>query len=573
MKIQGCCLIYYKKEGDDNELGSIDLSSAEYVRPVDRGAECVLFELSTRGSNESKSRLYVFQTESNADLRKWLGVMTGVREGTRDIKESEQKNKILAETPLRFRIYHEKGFLAFGKYINDEVKLLYCRMLKSAALSASNGSEGSSNSKDMDDCVEDVILDDNDSDLNEFKLSHHISAARAVHVYLEDFVLEFRKKPSAQTISPSNMSSVVALPRYDILGIFMTEVNNVLAYYLLPVISSESREIAESSLFDLHNAIDWLTKYQSALKKCYCPVPVPPPPANASPNGLVDATDNEAYFKALSPYVNPIFDCIPSLCYRYVSGSSDGSLEGATTHLVDHCLKVWNSFIKSPEEMLQRHLDNSFYTHAPTGQFWHNFIRTSIILTFIFYFSDMWESMHQHLSLATSTKSAVLHVMIVDKIVNALSHISYVVDDYISNLDALAASSPNNRESITNKNGLQNTTGATGEFHNLITIRREWLFYYNGALGNAEWKEIELELLCALANDMALHIEQIIKVVESIEIPEIRAKIDELFDSATMSLVKSGQTCLKRLSRILCLDIDEQLNQVSQFMIMMFVMN
>ena len=77
----------------------------------------------------------------------------------------------------------------------------------------------------------------------------------------------------------------------------------------------------------------------------------------------------------------PLLSHLPQLCEWYISGSP--GRDGAASHLNEHCLKVWNALIANPADMLQRHNDGSFYTHAPT---------------------DIWEALHQHLSLALSTE-------------------------------------------------------------------------------------------------------------------------------------------------------------------------
>lgn len=77
-----------------------------------------------------------------------------------------------------------------------------------------------------------------------------------------------------------------------------------------------------------------------------------------------------------------------------------------------------------------------------------------------------------------------------------------------------------------------------------------------------ELAEFELEFLCALANDNALHIEEVISVVDNFELEEIRLKMDELFDPVTVNLVKCGQSCLRRLSTLICTDVQEQIGIV-----------
>lgn len=198
-------------------------------------------------------------------------------------------------------------------------------------------------------------------------------------------------------------------------------------------------------------------------------------------------------------------------------------------------MKVWQSVVNNPEEMLQRHQKGHFYTHAPI---------------------DMWEAINQHISLATSTRSKVLHVMVAEKIVTTLHDVFSKIIEYIQTLDTS---------------------------------------------NNPELREIELEYICAFANDTALHIEDMMELIETftigmdvcivdviiiipiiiiiiiittitililnsisashlllssvIIIAEIRDKIDEIFDPLTSLLVSLGQTCLKRLASLVLNDV------------------
>jgi len=115
-------------------------------------------------------------------------------------------------------------------------------------------------------------------------------------------------------------------------------------------------------------------------------------------------------------------------------------------------MKVWQSVVNNPEEMLQRHQKGHFYTHAPI---------------------DMWEAINQHISLATSTRSKVLHVMVAEKIVTTLHDVFSKIIEYIQTLDTS---------------------------------------------NNPELREIELEYICAFANDTALHIEDMMELIETFTI-------------------------------------------------------
>ena len=68
-------------------------------------------------------------------------------------------------------------------------------------------------------------------------------------------------------------------------------------------------------------------------------------------------------------------------------------------------------------------------------------------------------------------------------------------------------------------------------------------------------REIELEYISALANDTALHIEEVIELIDTFTIAEIRERIDDIFDPLTTLLVQCGQTCLKRLAGLVMSDV------------------
>lgn len=119
-------------------------------------------------------------------------------------------------------------------------------------------------------------------------------------------------------------------------------------------------------------------------------------------------------------------------------------------------------FVANPSEQLQRNsATGTFYTHAPT---------------------DIWELLHHHLSLATATSSPILSYLIASAIVDEL-------------------------EVIINR-----TTTYVTQMHQPDEDKD----------APASYREVEMELLCALANDIALHFEQVQMVIEKFGIEEIR---------------------------------------------------
>ena len=61
----------------------------------------------------------------------------------------------------------------------------------------------------------------------------------------------------------------------------------------------------------------------------------------------------------------------------------------------------------------------------------HTYCWTLLLYIYI----DMWEAINQHVSLATSTKSPVLHVMIAEKVVVSLSQVFNSIITYVQTLD------------------------------------------------------------------------------------------------------------------------------------------
>ncbi len=111
----------------------------------------------------------------------------------------------------------------------------------------------------------------------------------------------------------------------------------------------------------------------------------------------------------------------------------------------------------------------------------------------------MWEAINQHVALATATNSPILHVLIAEKVVTSLTDVFNNIITYVQTLDTS---------------------------------------------DDPELQGIELEYISALANDTALHIEEVIELIDTFTISEIRERIDEIFDPLTTLLVQCGQVCV-----------------------------
>ena len=194
-----------------------------------------------------------------------------------------------------------------------------------------------------------------------------------------------------------------------------------------------------------------------------------------------------------------IFESLPDLCKRYIDGNSDAGVQGTADILVDQCTRVWQELVKNPTDMMRMNeQDGSFYTEMPTL---------------------VWRSLHSHAHLAQAAGSTLLHVMVAAKIAAALVGMTRRTTNYVESLDEIID-------------------------------------------GDSELKEIELEYLCALANDIATHIEEVIALVDGFRNAEVRERVNDNFDYVTEKLVSSGQACLKRIIVVILTDVKDQLDEI-----------
>jgi hypothetical protein len=449
VRVEGLSLKYYKDNDGkfEKSLGSIDLSKAEFVRPLSEDEVCLLFEVHDEGD-----KTYKFQSATHKEMLHWVASVEKLIEAYKSKIQQEFERKLAEETPLRIKWFDEEGEEYWLREIGADLNSMYPDPAS----------------------TEDTLT-----------IRQHLDCANEVVGYLTDFVPEVQRCDRRPA-------------RFDILAMMLTIVNNFLGQRLCTFlsISDETEERSQlvefANLGDLHAILDWLTRYQSTLKGIRCPVlnakdPIP------SPATTILST------KYLTPKQCILFDAIPGICRLYAYGGSLGAKGGASVHLYDHCVKVWNNCIASPEEMLQRRNDGTFFTHTPV---------------------DMWEAINMHISLATSTRSPILHVMMADKVVAALNDVFDMIIQFIKTVD-----------SSTLETGL---------------------------------KDVELEFFCALANDTALHIEEVVNLIDQFDYDEIRTKIDDIFEPLTTTLVNCGQACLKRLSRMVMQDIQALLDEVFQ---------
>jgi len=426
VRVKGSYIKYYKTEtdGDNDCQGSISIEQISWVRVFDSSIDCKMFEL------QEEDRIYVFQANTPSEMKNWIGCIEKARNTLKVAAEKSIQERILAETPPRILLYDKEGQAAYLQFIRKQIEEIY-------------------------------PIDNDDS----MPLFSHITCMKGSIVLLKEIIAETKKT------SFSNA-------RYDILAVFMEELNYTLSERMFSVLQSDSIQLNAASLSDMHALIVCISNYQRMLIKIYCPVP-------PDVRGRVNYCG--------------VFDRMHVICNRYVSGNSTGE-GGAASHLIDHCVNVWENILKKPDSMIDQHKDNSFFTHAPI---------------------DTWDALNQHLSLATETKSPILYAMIAKKIGAALSHVYEIITTFIMNY-GIDSKSPH---------------------ANILD-------------------GIQIEFMCAVANDVAAHIEEIVNVVDNFEMDEIRPQINELFDSVTINIVKCGQETLKKITSFIMNDLHEQFDLI-----------
>ena len=446
VRLTGHILKYYKTDSaDEKELGSANMLTAEFVRTFDSSSSCTVFEV------QDDDRVYIFQAQTHSEMQRWMSNLLQARSVVQAAHASEIQSKVIADTPLRIRCFDESGEEEF--VVNITYDLI------------------------------DIYPERESPEYKLLSLRQHVMCASDLSEYLREFVVETQKT----SLRPA---------RYDVLAVMLREVNAALVDRMDPILSCLSEEgaaihelLEQALLGDIHCLIDWLTKYQISLRAIVCPV--------------VATTTTNNY--RLSPKSCILFDYLSDLCHIYMYGGTDGSGEGAAAHLYDHCYKVWESVLRNPEEMLQKHQNGTFYTHSPIA---------------------IWEAINQHISLAMSTQSSILHVMVADKVVSSLNPL---VNNIIEFVDKLSSTSSCNER---------------------------------GGGGGEQLKEIELEFISALANDTAIHIEEVVELIGTFGLDEIRDRIDEIFDPLTTNLVNCGQACLNRLAKLVMLDVHGLLDEI-----------
>lgn len=196
-----------------------------------------------------------------------------------------------------------------------------------------------------------------------------------------------------------------------------------------------------------------------------------------------------------------VFDRLPDICDRYVNGSHIAK-KGTPEYFEGAVHHLITNCTKVVDNFLSQPSE-SVQKHE-NGSFYTNAP------------VELWILLNQHLQLAADTDCPILQVMIANKVCSAMNRVVASVSDFISRLDS----------------------------------------------AQPEVRKIELELLTALANDNALHIEEICVLISSFKNEDIRNKIDSIYERVIVDLVGCGQKCLRRLVNTVLADIATSLKLV-----------
>jgi hypothetical protein len=584
-------LRYYKTETDaldyKNALSAVDLSACEFVRPYDTHDDCKMFELGDGGGGDSdrmtegdssknnnsnisgsnaetavpgrsrKERVYLFAAPSVEERIRWVEVLAKTIEDLENNNNASSSAKMMMEDikpakPAIVELYDSEGKDALLDSVKQKLEDLYpphwaAEEVAGEAEAAAAVIDGGGDKEEGNPFGGDMGAQHPSSSApvpslpsadGAVPLSKHNAGARAIMSYLGTVLRDVKKTKERAA-------------RYDIMALVVDAVNRFLDLrLLLATMEGPAGSLEMASTADVYQLITVLTSHQQTLAKIYCPVRdrtrarstvggnnqeddthTDHDRARSSSGGAggrdtrttrhtsdnrgsVGTDVDEAIISQGSAWCTvatnsagidvyrfhcEIFDILPTMCKRYIEGNRQHNIAGTADVLIEHCTKVWKELVKNPAEMIRNNdQDGSFYTEMPTL---------------------VWRALHSHAHLAQAAGSDLLHVMVAAKIAAALVDMTKRTDMYVENITEIID-------------------------------------------GDEELKEVEMEYMCALANDIATNIEEVIALVDGFHIAEVKEKVNDKFDYVTEKLVASGQTCLKRLIQVILNDVKQQFDEI-----------
>ena len=137
---------------------------------------------------------------------------------------------------------------------------------------------------------------------------------------------------------------------------------------------------------------------------------------------------------------------------------------------------------------------------------------------------DVWRTLRQHIGLATHTRNPVLHVMVVDKVAVAMTHLIDSIIEWVEGgMDDMIE--VEERQAIERERERQRMRTEALEAGIEYPPGSAPFSEANFKPSKSRLTEVQLEFLCALANDNALHIEEVYETCDGVALDDIRVRI------------------------------------------------
>jgi hypothetical protein len=191
---------------------------------------------------------------------------------------------------------------------------------------------------------------------------------------------------------------------------------------------------------------------------------------------------------------------LASLVAIFYNGGTAGLKIGGNELLRTHCRRIWEAFKRVPQASLQRRIESgAFYSTLPV---------------------DLWEVINQHRALSAASPSSEVGFLMMHCISWCLEEVIRWIREYVDHSLCLTGEDTGNEQFI-------------------------------------------LELLCALANDMAFHSEELVRFIDSSSqwwlrdkrMQSVGGKVQQLFEPILKDLLACGRQCVERLAVLVVGDI------------------
>ena len=203
--------------------------------------------------------------------------------------------------------------------------------------------------------------------------------------------------------------------------------------------------------------------------------------------------------------ISSLWKYYDTLLDLFIDGGSNGTKFGAKGLLVEHCQRVWSTFLSAPESMLQCKRNGAFYTTVAV---------------------DIWEIINENHALISTTSCFSLMLRMIHSYVECLLTLSKSIQTFSANL------------CISNNAQSETDSPSTADYS-------------------------EFELICAMVNDSIFHVEQILQFSEMCSrwwqrdkaMMRIGRFAVQLFEPSAAELLHCGRKGLELIVSIIISDI------------------